>query len=154
MNVKLYIKTEYKQLYTNHSNYHDGDAGLDIFTPKDYTIAAGATELIDLGISCEMKKFSTDSKLDLYSTLSYFLYPRSSIYKTPLRMANSVGIIDSKYRGNICAAVDNVSDEEFVLKSGTRLFQICAPDLLPFDFVLVDELSKTSRGNCGFGSTG
>ena len=42
--------------------------------------------------------------------VSYYLYPRSSIIKTPLRMSNSVGIIDAGYRGNIIGCVDNIGD--------------------------------------------
>ena len=55
----------------------------------------------------------------------YYLYPRSSISKTPLRLCNSVGIIDAGYRGNIMAFVDNI-DEDYDL--GTRLFQLCDPN--------------------------
>ena len=74
-------------------------------------------------------------------------------------MANSVGIIDSGYRGNIMAKVRNIpfnssDDLNYKIEEGTRLFQICAPDLSPFKVRLVNELSTTSRGEGGFGSTG
>jgi len=82
------------------------------------------------------------------------LYPRSSISKTPLRLANSIGIIDSGYRGNIMAAVDNISDEPYQVQKGQRLFQICGRYLEPIELQLVEELSDTERGNGGFGSTG
>ena len=52
--------------------------------------------------------------------------------------------------------IDNVSDEDYKVTKGTRLFQLCSPDLSPIKFSLVeeDELSKTERGDGGFGSTG
>ena len=95
-----------------------------------------------------------DAGLDLYCPGDY-LYPRSSISKTPLRLANSVGIIDAGYRGNIMAVVDNISDEPFDIQKGQRLFQICGRFLEPINLTLIDTtLSDSERGNGGFGSTG
>ena len=84
----------------------------------------------------------------------YYLYPRSSLSKTPLRLANSVGIIDSSYRGEIMAAVDNISEKDFEIKQGQRLFQLCSPTLEPINYIITDNLSETKRGEGGFGSTG
>ena len=80
--------------------------------------------------------------------------PRSSISKTPIRLCNSVGLIDAGYRGEIMAAVDNIKQEDYTINFGQRLFQIVAMDGSPLSFELVDELSSTSRGAGGFGSTG
>lgn len=74
--------------------------------------------------------------------------------KSPLRLSNSVGIIDSGYRGNIIGIVDNLSDEDYVIEVNTRLFQLCSPVLAPISFEVVNSLSETSRGNGGLGSTG
>ena len=75
--------------------------------------------------------------------------------KTSLRLSNSVGIIDAGYRGNIIAIVDNLDHiNDVKIKSGTRLFQLCSPNLSSIQFKLVNELSNTSRNNNGFGSTG
>ena len=58
------------------------------------------------------------------------MYPRSSMgSRTPLRMSNSVGIIDSGYRGNIIGIVDNRSNEDYVVEKGTILFQACSQTL-------------------------
>ena len=75
------------------------------------------------------------------------------MFSSPLRMSNSVGIIDAGYRGNLMASVDNISDEPFLIEKGTRLFQICGPTLSRVTFELTDTLSETSRGEGGFGST-
>jgi len=86
----------------------------------------------------------------------YYLYARSSIYKTNFILANNVGIIDTGYRGNLCAALHNkLSNSYSQVKMGTRMTQICMPDLSPnFHVRLVYKLSDTSRGTGGFGSTG
>jgi len=84
--------------------------------------------------------------------VSYFLYPRSSISKTPLMLANSVGIIDANYRGEIIAAL-RCMESKYTVSQGTRLVQICAPNLGKIRVELVDSLDETDRGSGGFGST-
>lgn len=86
----------------------------------------------------------------------YYLYARSSIYKTNFSLANNVGIIDTGYRGNLCAALHNtVSNSYSYVKMGTRMTQICMPGLCPnFHVRLVNKLTSTERGSGGFGSTG
>ena len=68
-------------------------------------------------------------------------------------MANSVGIIDAGYRGNIMAKIRNMSLTNKTINEKDKLFQICSPDLKPIKIELVSELSETSRGDGGFGST-
>lgn len=155
----LLIKPEnenVKSYYKNHSSYNKGDSGLDLFVPEDTEVKCGETVFVDLQIKCEL--LDKENK-----NISYYLYPRSSISKTPLILANSVGIIDAGYRGNIKAAVkyipsyDNIKSDEgsiYIIKKGTRLFQLCSPDLKELKFKLVNTLSETSRGEGGFGSTG
>ena len=144
--MHLKIKTRnnlVSRMYEEHGQFHAGDAGLDLFVVEEQTIEGGKTGLINLGISCEtMEK------------RPYLLMPRSSISKTPLRLCNSVGLIDAGYRGEIMAAVDNIKQEDYTIHSGQRLFQIVAMDGSPLSFELVDKLSSTSRGAGGFGSTG
>lgn len=150
--MKLLIKTnnEYlKSLYTNHQHYNPGDSGLDLFCPEDIIIGPGETMKIDLQIQCEALHDNIEN-----NNVSYYLYPRSSIIKTPLRLANSVGIIDAGYRGNIIACVDNIKNYEFKIEKGSRLFQICGPTLEPIEIRVVNELSNSQRGSGGFGSTG
>ncbi|MBI89114.1 MAG: deoxyuridine 5'-triphosphate nucleotidohydrolase [Candidatus Marinimicrobia bacterium] len=132
-----------REMYENHGHFHHGDAGLDLFIVQEQVINPGQTERIRLGISCE----NLDNK-------SYFLIPRSSISKTPLRMCNSIGLIDAGYRGEIMAAVDNIKNETYQLDIGQRLFQLVAIDGSLISFELVSELSNSERGTGGFGSTG
>ncbi len=144
--MKLRIKAFNKraqELYENHSHFHAGDAGLDLFVIEDQVIPAKSTHPISLQIACE----NVDNK-------AYYLFPRSSISKTPLRLANSIGLIDGGYRGELVGMVDNIYDEDFHIKRGERYFQLVAVDSSPIEFELVTELSKSSRGEGGFGSTG
>jgi len=141
-----------KALYENHGNFHEGDSGLDLFVPEEVIVPKKSIGfVINLMISCEGNVDATDSS----QNVSYYVYPRSSMgSKTPLRLANSVGIIDAGYRGNIMVIVDNVSDEDYTVSVGTRLVQICGPQLEALSFTIVNQLSETSRGEGGLGSTG
>ena len=132
-----------KQYYSNHNHFHDGDAGLDLYILENQIFKPGETGKIKLGISCE----NLDGK-------GYFLFPRSSISKTPLRMANSIGLIDGGYRGEIMAVCDNIKDYEFSISKGDRLFQLVSADLSSIKFEIVESLSDSTRGSGGFGSTG
>ena len=144
--MKLKVKPLNKKAhkyYSNHGHFHTGDAGLDLYVLETDTIKSGETKLIKLGISCE----PVDGK-------SFYLFPRSSISKTPLRLANSIGLIDGGYRGEIMAPCDNIKDFDYTIEEGQRLFQLVASDNSPIDYVISDELDDTSRGSGGFGSTG
>ena len=86
--------------------------------------------------------------------MSYIVSPRSSISKTPLRMSNCIGIMDSGYRGEFKVPIDNLSDEDFVIEKHTRLFQVTNPMLGSIELEIVNKLSDSQRGEGGFGSTG
>ena len=62
--------------------------------------------------------------------------------------------LDSGYRGNLKAALDNAKPSPATLCAGTRLLQICMPDLSSFTVKLVSKLDHTKRGEQGLGSTG
>jgi dUTP pyrophosphatase len=149
---------EVMEAYNSHSTYHDGDSGLDLFIPKDIEIEPGQTMLVDMGVQCQSRSFSWCIrkwvKGEFYNYHSYFLFPRSSISKTPLLMRNSIGLIDSAYTGNIKAPLYNTSSETFTLKKGQRYVQLVNADASPIHFKLVDALRHTSRNQAGFGSTG
>ena len=86
---------------------------------------------------------------------AFWLTPRSSISKTPLRLANSLGLIDGTYRGILKAAFVGIDD--YKITPHERLVQLAAGDLRPWlEVVVVDALPgpETLRGAGGFGSTG
>jgi len=137
------LKEVAQEVYAEHGHFHEGDAGLDLYVLEEQEIPAGETRAIHLGIACEPE----DGR-------AYFLMPRSSISKTPLRMANSIGLIDGGYRGELIAMCDNIKTTSYQVEKGQRLFQLVACDCSPISYELVDELSETTRGAGGFGSTG
>jgi len=149
-----------KQLEThisehNHSIMMDPfpNAGFDLLTPLDITIPKFPSKVtfVPLDIKCEMIDTANGT------SNGFYMYPRSSISKTPLMLANHVGVIDSGYRGVVMGAFSNLDPEsDFTIKANTRILQITHPSLYPFIVQLVNEseLSSTTRGIGGFGSTG
>lgn len=144
------------------------DAGFDLTVPynEDKNNVFGMTNCtashvnkIDLQVKCaaQMCVLSGTSVVKTYNT-GYYMYPRSSISKSCVRMANNVGIIDSGYRGRLLAMVDNVYEPVYNVSAYDRYFQICAPGLVPVIVRIVNteaELGQpTVRGANGFGSSG
>jgi dUTP pyrophosphatase len=138
------LEEAFKVYYNDKKNYED-DSGFDVYVPINHVVPSRAYSYkIPLGIAV-----APDRRQGLN------LYSRSSTgSKTPLRLCNHVGVIDANYRGEIIAFVDNVSDQEFIVDAGTRMFQICAPDLIPMSVEFTDNLPSSERGANGFGSTG
>lgn len=139
---------------------HIEDSGVDIIIPNKILVPAKSQVKLKLGVHCMVRKdneikFPTGENYRNIKNVGFFLLPRSSISKTPLRLSNSIGLIDSGYRGELMACVDNISEEDFVVEEGVRLFQIINSDLEPFEKIeLVEEMDETTRGSGGFGSTG
>lgn len=83
------------------------------------------------------------------------IYPRSSIHKVDLRLSNSVGVIDSSYRGEITAVFDIINPVGTkTYKTGERIAQIIIMPYPKIIFQEVFELTETERGSSGFGSSG
>uniref|UniRef100_A0A0G4GTS5 Deoxyuridine 5'-triphosphate nucleotidohydrolase n=1 Tax=Chromera velia CCMP2878 TaxID=1169474 RepID=A0A0G4GTS5_9ALVE len=118
MHLKLQcLNDEARHLYGKHGHYKPGDSGLDLFcVAEEQTIKAGETAFIKLGLKASA--WNSEGK-----NVSFLLFPRSSISKTPLRLANSVGLIDAGYRGELMAAVDNIKTVDHTVKRGDRLVQ-------------------------------
>jgi dUTPase len=129
------------------------DSGFDLFLDRTYEENRLNVQIckIDYRIKCAMVDEDTNKPC------AYFLCPRSSIYKYDMVQCNGFGVIDSGYRGNICAMFYKNSSDTLSIPSTTRINQICLPSLEPFKVQLVtnvDELGITTRGTGGFGSTG
>jgi dUTP pyrophosphatase len=83
------------------------------------------------------------------------IYPRSGLAsKKGLRPANCVGVVDSDYRGEVMVALHNDSNEIRAVENGERIAQAILQSYLPMNFLEVEELDTTDRGEGGFGSTG
>jgi dUTP pyrophosphatase len=133
--------------YKNNAELSADNAGFDLFTAE--TMTTSASHLLNLGVRAMMVDQSTGN------AVHYYLYPRSSIYKTGYLMANSVGIIDKTYRGILKAPVVRVLSDAKGFSMGERHFQIVAPNMGHIrEVALVDALPESLRGEGGFGSTG
>lgn len=138
--------------YINITYRDDCNAGFDLFCPIDSTVENVAL-LLPLGVKVRLIRICECEEIDSH----YWLLPRSSIYKTGFVMANSIGVIDKSYRGELKAPIIAIGQNEDkpLTKVGERYFQIVAPDMGWIKEVrVVSELSETSRGAGGFGSSG
>ena len=121
-------------------------AGADLYACEggEVTIAPGETRLVHTGISMAIPQGYVG-----------LIYARSGLAsKRGLAPANKVGVIDSDYRGEIMVALHNHSSEAQTICDGERIAQIVFTAYMGADFLEVDELDSTERGEGGFGSTG
>lgn len=195
MVLRLYVDVNdinlidrYRQAANEHNNRlfnnpHHIDAGFDLFAPGapdsrddhngDPSVLRffgpgwenqNSVNRLNLRVSCSARIFTDTGKV--FNT-GYYMHPRSSLSRTPLRLANSTGIIDAGYRGHLMGMFDvvnipdNLSDSreaDYYGQKYDRYLQICAPGMIPIIVEIVDyreELGEeTARGGGGFGSTG
>jgi dUTPase len=138
-------------------NRSDSNAGFDLYTSETVHISQ-TPGFVPFGIAARLLKVEQmpHGSSDEYvkSDSHFMLMPRSSIFKKGLLMANSVGVIDKSYRGELKAPVWSMTGDS-VVEYSERLFQIVAPDMGWIRHVrVVDSLPETDRGAGGFGSTG
>jgi dUTP pyrophosphatase len=139
---------------------NNDNAGVDLYCVKNQNVDLFPPTLLDLGVKARMTKFYYDyengERVEKFEPCHFWLAPRSSISKSGVRQANSIGVIDRSYRGVLMGAVlANV--RQTTIEPGTRLFQVLAPDMgyiSTVDIKQLSELDETSRGEGGFGSTG
>lgn len=148
----------------NARPYEERDAGFDLFCANTEFLGFYPNEQVVQRISQNCSAAFYDMGRGMFR--AFWLLPRSSISRTSLRLANSVGLIDAGYRGTIQAAtqwtaphtpVPDTTGHSFQVHDGDRYFQLAAPDLLPWSRVdVVDTIpgGPTLRGTGGFGSTG
>lgn len=124
-----------------------GSAGMDLYACVDepITIAPGQLAVVPTGIAIALPD----------NSCAAFLYARSGLgVKHGICLSNGVGVIDSDYRGEICAGICNVSDKPYTIEPDERVCQMVIAPVLTPDIVEVSELDDTQRGKGGFGSTG
>lgn len=124
-----------------------GSAGMDLYACIDepITIAPGQLAVVPTGIAIALPD----------NSCAAFLYARSGLgVKHGICLSNGVGVIDSDYRGEICAGICNVSDKPYTIEPDERVCQMVIAPVLTPDIVEVGELDDTQRGKGGFGSTG
>ena len=124
---------------------HDTDAAADLYAMED--------QIIDAHSYGNMIK--TGVKIQLPEGWLAMILPRSSMgTKTPLRLSNSVGLIDSGYRGELGVLYDNTSDINYQIHAGDRIAQLLVMPSYRFQAKVVDVLADSDRGEGGFGASG
>ena len=140
------MKVRIKKLNENAvitSYAKDGDAGMDLVATR---IISNTTFDVSYG---------TDLAMEIPNGFVGLVFPRSSIRKYELALSNSVGVIDSGYRGELQATFKKENGlDSLAYKVGDRIAQIIIIPYPPIEFDEVAELSDTERGDGGFGSTG
>ena len=124
---------------------HESDAAADLYAREDQVIPAHSySNMINTGVHIQLPE----------GWVGYIL-PRSSIgAKTPLRLSNSIGVIDSDYRGFLGVIYDNTSDSDYTVHAGDRIAQLLIMPSYRFQAQIVDTLDDSDRGEAGYGSTG
>lgn len=124
-----------------------GSAGLDLCAAieEPVTLKGGATAVIPTGIAIALPS----------NEYGAFIFPRSGLaVKHGIGLLNSVGVVDSDYRGEIMVGVINQISEEYVIQPGERVAQMVIMPVSMMPVEEVSELDDTERGVGGFGSTG
>jgi dUTP pyrophosphatase len=123
---------------------HPGDAGVDLHALEALAIAPHSTALIKTGLAAEIPP-GTELQIR----------PRSGLaLKHSITVLNSPGTIDANYRGEIGVILINHSNETFHITPTMRIAQMVMAPVLQATITEVTELSQTTRGSGGFGSTG
>lgn len=167
MRLKIFIDSEDNELKNKYiqtiderhlkmlNNLKHLDSGLDLFAPEQHIIDNANVQKIDYKIICCAEIVEQDK---VHYNTGFYIYPRSSISKSNIRLANNVGIIDAGYRGHLMAMFDVIYKKQATINKFDRHLQICAPCLAPIIVEIVNskkELGEqTSRAAGGFGSTG
>lgn len=123
-----------------------GSAGMDIraFVESEISLKPFERKLIPTGLF-----------LELPEGYEAQLRPRSGLaFKHGISLPNSPATIDSDYRGEVKVALINLSNEEFIIKNGERIAQMIIARHEKAEWISVQEISETTRGEGGFGSTG
>jgi len=118
-----------------------GAAGLDLYADADVFVLTGESVMLGTGIAVEVP-------LDHVG----LVFIRSSLGKAGVGLTNSVGVIDSDYRGEIMLSLAATTGH--YIRKGQRVAQMIIMPVVPVEMVEVDALSTTDRGAGGFGSTG
>lgn len=124
---------------------HPGDAGADLVSTEEVTLAPGERALIGTGV-----------RIALPEGFAAFVVPRSGLAaRHGITVVNSPGTVDAGYRGEIKVCLLNTDAREpFVIEVGSRIAQLVVMPVCRATFIPVDSLDDTTRGVGGFGSTG
>jgi dUTP pyrophosphatase len=123
---------------------HPGDAGADLRSAISVVIPAGKRFTVPTGVSIAMQ-----------AGVVGLVHPRSGLAaKNGITVLNAPGTVDSGYRGELSVTLLNTSDVDFSINVGDRIAQLVFQQVIRADFIRVESLPGSFRGDSGFGSTG
>ena len=123
---------------------HPSDAGMDVRSVEDLTIAPGKRALVHTGLVMLLPP--------MYEAQ---VRPRSGLaLKSGVTVLNTPGTIDSGYRGEVGVILANFGQEPFTVEKGMKIAQVVVSRVAQAEIVEVSEIDATDRGTGGFGSTG
>lgn len=122
----------------------DGSACFDLAAISFATVKVFESAVFKTGLAFEIPK---DHVMLIFSRSGHG-------FNHGIRLANSVGIIDSDYRGEVAIKLQNDGEKDFQVKKGDRIAQAMVLPVCQVSFELAGDLSETKRGDAGFGSTG
>lgn len=143
--MKRPVEVKLANLFCMPERIHDSDAGADLRSIEDVMLMPGETKLVDTGVAIKIPVGFVG-----------LVFSRSSQGKVGVSLANSTGVIDSDYRGNIKVMLKNSSAESYEIKAlNTRIAQLVIVPVMLATFVPFETTwDDTARSTGGFGSTG
>jgi len=138
MKIKI-KKLNPEAIIPNYAN--EGDAGMDLYSVEDIVLKSKHRAIVGTGISIELPKGFVS-----------LIWDKSGIAQKGIKTMG--GVIDCGYRGEYKIVLVNLSSDNFVIKKGQKIAQVLIQKVESPKIEVVDELSESSRGDGGFGSSG
>jgi len=141
--IKVEIKKEDQEKIPTYA--HEADSGVDLYSAEDCTIMPGERKLVRTGIRMAIPKGYEGQ-----------VRPKSGLaLKHGITVLNTPGTVDAPYRGEVGVILLNTDTEKpYHVEVGSKIAQMVFCEVAKAEFILVEELDKTTRGEGGFGSTG
>jgi len=139
--IKIKIKKINPEAIIPHYS-HEGDAGMDIYSCEDVVIKANQRALVSTGLAIELPEG--------YVSL---IWDKSGI-ASKFGITKMAGVIEHTYRGEYKILLFNTSNQDYIIKKGQKIAQLLVQPIITAEVEEAQELSETSRGEGGFGSTG
>lgn len=149
LNKEFYAANKWSTSYFDLPNYQTfGSAAIDLQCTEDITVKRGSSTIIPTGLAIWIGGANKD--------IAGLIVPRSGLGSKGLILANTIGVIDEDYQGELKIAVWNrTQDTDITLKAGDRIAQLLFVPALKAEWVITEEFTdETKRGFGGFGHTG
>ncbi len=142
MKVVKFVKINQDAIIPDYA--HEGDAGMDLYSVEDTVIEPNTLKKVNTGLVIELPK-NTEAQVRSKSGIAL---------KSQVFVLNSPGTIDENYRGEIAVLLYNLGKQAYEVKKGQKIAQLVINEICYVKTKVVENVSQTTRGEGGFGSTG